>query len=43
MAGYRLNNGEMNGLTRLQQIAIICMKNIHRVNSLENKAFLVVE
>jgi hypothetical protein len=43
IAGYKLNNGNIKDLTNLQQIAIICMKEIARKHSLSNKAFLVVD
>ena len=43
IAGYKFNDGNIKDLTNLQRIAIICMKQINRDNSLNNKAFLVVD
>ena len=43
IAGYKLNDGNIGNLTNLQQIAIICMKEISRKHSLNNKAFFVVD
>lgn len=43
MDGYKLNNGNIQGLTNIQKLAIICMKQIQREHILKNKGFLVVD
>lgn len=40
MAGYHLNNGNMDGLTNLQKNAIIIMKNERDKYYAKNKALL---
>ena len=40
MAGYKLNNGSMAGLTNLQKTAIIIMKNEKDKYLARNKAIL---
>ena len=40
MAGYKINNGNMTGLTNLQKIAILCMKKHRDEYYTDNKAIL---
>ena len=40
IAGYQINNGDMNGLTYLQRNAILCMKKHRDKFYKSNKAIL---
>ena len=41
MTGYKLNNGNISGLTNLQKLAVLCMKQHRDMFYKDNKAFLV--
>ena len=43
MAGYKINNGNMDNMVYYQKLAVICMQEQKRKYILENKGFLVVD